>query len=61
MKSSSRVPRAVVATSAVACVMGMLLSIYSYHVETSHDADHNFRALCDISEHMSCTKVFSSR
>ena len=61
MKSAVKVPRLIVATSALAGVLGILLSVYAYHVETAHEADPTFKALCDISETMSCTKVFSSR
>lgn len=45
----------------ILCVLGMLISMYAYHVETSIHSDPTFQALCDISESMSCTKVFSSK
>ena len=61
MKSTAKVPRAAIVGTVVACVLGILLSIYAYHVETNIHSDPSFRALCDISEHMSCSKVFSSR
>jgi len=39
---------------------GLLLSLYSLHVKTQAEKDENYVALCDISEGMSCSKVFSS-
>ncbi|GFS97956.1 vitamin K epoxide reductase complex subunit 1-like protein 1 [Trichonephila clavipes] len=49
-----------VATS-ILCLAGLLLSIYAYHVETKKEADEDYTAMCDISEHMSCTAAFSSK
>ncbi|XP_071443731.1 vitamin K epoxide reductase complex subunit 1-like protein 1 [Hetaerina americana] len=43
------------------CICGVLLSYYAYVVETSKEEDENYEAMCDISEHMSCTKAFTSR
>ncbi|RZF36366.1 hypothetical protein LSTR_LSTR010407 [Laodelphax striatellus] len=40
--------------------IGFLLSYYAYNVEVSFEEDSNYVAMCDISEHMSCTKAFSS-
>lgn len=45
---------------AVTCAVGMLLSAYAYYVEVSAESDHDYNAMCDISEHISCTKVFTS-
>ncbi|XP_003745334.1 vitamin K epoxide reductase complex subunit 1 [Galendromus occidentalis] len=42
------------------CVFGISVSLYSLHVKHSAAADENYRALCDISEHMSCSKVLTS-
>lgn len=42
------------------CFFGMGLSYYAYVVETSKEHDDNYVAMCDISEHMSCSKVFMS-
>ena len=61
MKSAATLPRWLTVTSAICCVLGILISIYAYHVETAHEKDATFRALCDISKGISCTKVFSSR
>ncbi|XP_046388368.1 vitamin K epoxide reductase complex subunit 1-like protein 1 [Ischnura elegans] len=43
------------------CFCGILLSYYAYIVETKKEEDENYEAMCDISEHMSCSKAFSSR
>jgi vitamin-K-epoxide reductase (warfarin-sensitive) len=34
--------------------------VYALHVETRRAADPEYRALCDISESMSCSRVFNS-
>jgi vitamin-K-epoxide reductase (warfarin-sensitive) len=39
---------------------GMLLSIYAAYVERKVSQDRNYRALCDISSKMSCSKTFTS-
>lgn len=41
--------------------IGIILSIYAYYVETQSELDSNYEAMCDINEHISCTKVFSSK
>jgi len=43
-----------------ACVIGLVLSYYAYVVETKKEQDESYEAMCDISEHISCTKVFIS-
>ncbi|XP_076242422.1 vitamin-K epoxide reductase [Calliopsis andreniformis] len=43
-----------------ACILGFAASYYSYVVETAKEEDDSYTAMCDISEHVSCTKVFSS-
>ncbi|XP_015922892.1 vitamin K epoxide reductase complex subunit 1 [Parasteatoda tepidariorum] len=45
----------------ILCISGLILSIYAYHVETKKEEDENYTAMCDISEHMSCTAAFSSK
>merc|ERR1712004_386355 len=45
----------------ILCVLGTLLSAYAYYVETSKESDPSFRAFCDFSSSMSCSKVFTSR
>ncbi|XP_055617366.1 vitamin K epoxide reductase complex subunit 1-like protein 1 [Toxorhynchites rutilus septentrionalis] len=39
---------------------GFLLSLYTSYVEIRVERDHSYQAMCDISERVSCTKVFSS-
>ncbi|XP_048413227.1 vitamin K epoxide reductase complex subunit 1-like protein 1 [Stegostoma tigrinum] len=43
------------------CLLGMLLSVYAYHVESARATQPGYVAMCDLSERMSCTKVFGSR
>ena len=45
----------------LACFVGISLSAYALHVELSKEHNKDYKALCDISEHMSCSKVFSSK
>uniref|UniRef100_A0A182P7W0 vitamin-K-epoxide reductase (warfarin-sensitive) n=1 Tax=Anopheles epiroticus TaxID=199890 RepID=A0A182P7W0_9DIPT len=42
-------------------VCGFLLSLYTSYVELRAEHDHSYQAMCDISERISCTKVFTSR
>ncbi|KAL3857773.1 hypothetical protein ACJMK2_012410 [Sinanodonta woodiana] len=53
--------RALLVSSVWLSSLGMIISVYAYHVEVSVEKDPSFRALCDISERISCSKVFSSR
>ena len=41
-------------------LFGLFLSVYSLFVEMQAHADKNYKAMCDISERVSCTKVFLS-
>ncbi|XP_013378654.1 vitamin K epoxide reductase complex subunit 1-like protein 1 [Lingula anatina] len=43
------------------CVLGFLVSVYAYHVEITKERDSSYRAMCDISAKISCSKVFTSR
>ncbi|XP_078508622.1 vitamin K epoxide reductase complex subunit 1 [Lissotriton helveticus] len=43
------------------CTVGIVLSVYAYHVETSKEGDASYRAMCDINPSISCSKVFTSR
>ncbi|XP_056140397.1 vitamin K epoxide reductase complex subunit 1-like protein 1 isoform X2 [Lampris incognitus] len=43
------------------CLLGVVLSLYAFHVEREKARDSNYRALCDVSKSVSCSKVFSSR
>ncbi|XP_060795402.1 vitamin K epoxide reductase complex subunit 1 isoform X3 [Neoarius graeffei] len=45
----------------VLCVLGLILSVYALHVEVSRENDPNYRAMCDLAESVSCSKVFTSR
>ncbi|XP_060795400.1 vitamin K epoxide reductase complex subunit 1 isoform X1 [Neoarius graeffei] len=44
----------------VLCVLGLILSVYALHVEVSRENDPNYRAMCDLAESVSCSKVFTS-
>jgi len=39
---------------------GIALCIYTYVVENRKEEDSSYEAMCDINEHISCTKVFTS-
>ncbi|XP_029978088.1 vitamin K epoxide reductase complex subunit 1 [Sphaeramia orbicularis] len=43
------------------CVFGFVLSIYALHVELSKERNPEYRAMCDLGESVSCSKVFTSR
>lgn len=43
------------------CLVGLGLSIYSYVIEQATENDKNYKAMCDISENVSCTKAFKSK
>uniref|UniRef100_A0A8D0HE78 vitamin-K-epoxide reductase (warfarin-sensitive) n=1 Tax=Sphenodon punctatus TaxID=8508 RepID=A0A8D0HE78_SPHPU len=43
------------------CLLGIALSVYAYHVETSKERNPEYRAMCDLSASVSCSKVFTSR
>ncbi|XP_028838380.1 vitamin K epoxide reductase complex subunit 1-like protein 1 [Denticeps clupeoides] len=45
----------------VVCLLGVLLSVYAFHVEREKERDSSYRAVCDLSASVSCSKVFSSR
>ncbi|GCB84312.1 hypothetical protein scyTo_0024864, partial [Scyliorhinus torazame] len=45
----------------LACGLGILLSLYAFHVEVSKERDADYRAMCDLSESVSCSKVFTSQ
>jgi vitamin-K-epoxide reductase (warfarin-sensitive) len=42
-------------------VFGLFLSLYALYVEFNAHEDENFIATCDISSHVSCSKVFLSK
>ncbi|KAG7282786.1 hypothetical protein CRUP_029994 [Coryphaenoides rupestris] len=43
------------------CVFGVVLSVYALHVELSKESNPDYRAMCDLGESVSCSKVFTSR
>ncbi|XP_012678234.1 vitamin K epoxide reductase complex subunit 1-like protein 1 [Clupea harengus] len=43
------------------CLLGIMLSLYAFHVEQENAKDSKYRALCDLSNSISCSKVFTSR
>ncbi|XP_072228959.1 vitamin K epoxide reductase complex subunit 1 [Leuresthes tenuis] len=45
----------------VLCLFGLVLSVYALHVELSRERDPDYRAMCDLGESVSCSKVFTSR
>ena len=45
----------------IASLIGVLLSYYTLIIEIAHERDEKSAPMCDISEHVSCTKAFLSR
>ncbi|ESO97314.1 hypothetical protein LOTGIDRAFT_115113 [Lottia gigantea] len=43
------------------CALGMGLCVYTLHVEISKENDKSYTAYCDISDLISCSRVFTSR
>lgn len=43
------------------CIIGFALSYYAHYVELAKEEDDLYEAVCDINEHISCTKAFSSK
>lgn len=41
-------------------LIGLGVSIYAYIIELAIEKDENYQPMCDISEHVSCTKAFKS-
>ena len=41
-------------------LFGVLIAAYSYYVKKQVQKKPHYRALCDINEHMSCTRVLTS-
>ena len=59
--AASRTYSLVRVSSFLLYIIGILLSIYAYYVEFHKENDKDFIAACDISETMSCSKVFTSK
>jgi len=45
----------------ILCLVGISLSLYAFYVELRKINDPSYRAACDISEGMSCSRVLTSR
>ncbi|KAJ8245862.1 hypothetical protein GJAV_G00261110 [Gymnothorax javanicus] len=60
-KSSGGVPRWERGARFGLCIFGLALSVYALHVEVSRERDPEYRAMCDLAESVSCSKVFTSR
>ena len=43
------------------CLLGMLVSVFALYVEINKERNSDYRAICDISESVSCSTVFMSR
>lgn len=41
-------------------LIGFILSSYAYYVSISKRAEASYRALCDLSDTMSCSRVLTS-
>ncbi|XP_074653539.1 vitamin K epoxide reductase complex subunit 1-like [Tubulanus polymorphus] len=41
--------------------LGIFISVYSLYIELKAFKDKNYRAFCDFNEHMSCTRVLTSK
>ncbi len=50
-----------IATIAVICFIGFVLSIYALSVEKKKNANKNYKSVCDINDRASCTKAFTSK
>ncbi|KAF5891659.1 vitamin k epoxide reductase complex subunit 1-like protein 1, partial [Clarias magur] len=60
-KSSDGVPKWESKARFALCVLGLILSVYALHVKFSRESDPDYRAMCDLAESVSCSKVFTSR
>ena len=45
----------------IVIIIGFLLSIYAYYVEKKSEKNKEYKAICDLSENMSCNKAFTSK
>lgn len=43
------------------CVIGIVISLYAFHVEREKERDPGYQAMCDLNEWVRCSTVFSSR
>lgn len=44
----------------IVCLIGLGLSLYGFFIEQKLQEDPHYKAVCDISDRMSCTKPFKS-
>jgi vitamin-K-epoxide reductase (warfarin-sensitive) len=44
----------------LASMLGLVICWYAFVIEMSKELDDKYEAMCDISEHMSCSKVLTS-
>ncbi|XP_017274069.1 vitamin K epoxide reductase complex subunit 1 [Kryptolebias marmoratus] len=61
MAADQGVPRWERRVRLILCLLGLVLSVYALHVELSRERDPAYRAMCDLGESVSCSKVFTSR
>ncbi|XP_072014419.1 vitamin K epoxide reductase complex subunit 1-like protein 1 isoform X1 [Amphiura filiformis] len=54
-KMAQQIPRFIL------CILGILLSLYAYYVETTKEVNPGYQAFCDIGQSISCSKVFTSK
>lgn len=52
--------RVVLLSVALVSVIGFLICLYGFFLELKVKADQSYKAVCDISDHVSCTKTFLS-
>ena len=45
----------------ILAMIGFLLSVYAVYVEKKLEKNKNYKAVCDVSSKVSCTKAFSSK
>lgn len=45
----------------IVAVVGLLASIYAVYVDNKANKEKEYKAVCDINDHISCTKAFSSQ
>ncbi|XP_070573105.1 vitamin K epoxide reductase complex subunit 1-like [Ptychodera flava] len=45
----------------ILCTAGLALSAYALYVETAKERNSDYKAMCDVSKTISCSKVFTSK
>jgi len=43
------------------CLLGILVAVFAFYVAKTKEENSDYRAVCDISETVSCSAVFTSR